>query len=158
MSIKFVTIIVAAVAAGSVSIAKAQDYTAINNAWAAQQNAQMDAVRNGITASNLNNPELMALNRAGVCGYGLTPQQFAEKWAATGGCTPEGYRRYNDTTADIANRDRRAYDDYRAAEDERARAQGDFMAGGDDIATQRGLMNGGYNWYQNGPMGPGWYR
>jgi hypothetical protein len=115
---------------------------------ALQQNAaltaSMQSTENGIIATNMNNPEVQRLYQAQ--GGGMSFQQFAYMYGATGGFTPGGIAAYNQTTREINARDAAAISDYRnhvnglwaATNAERAQAF-------DRIADGRGHILSGTN-------------
>ena len=162
MSLKIAALALAA-AVLAAPAANAQNFlgmnlTALNNQFAARQNAQMGDNLRGMVASNLNNPQVMAAYRAGVCGPGLTPQQFALKYAALGGCTAQGYYNYNATSAGIAQQQQTAMAGLQGAVQNRQDAMNGLFAGQAGIANQRGMLNGGYR-YNTQPNGyTYWYR
>ncbi|WP_156679851.1 hypothetical protein [Sphingomonas profundi] len=95
---RIVIAIVAAVAA--TGTARAQDM----NAYFAQQNAmmqqQMAAMQNQIVSRNMSDPRIVAMFRqAQRQGYRGSLDQFAYGYAATGGYTAEGQRRYQQNEA-----------------------------------------------------------
>ena len=102
------TIIAATLIAGTAGAATAQDltqfdFTAFNNAWNADANAAMNAVTNDIVWANMNNPQVIDMyNYQMQTGqfYG-TLEQFAYKYAATGGMTVEGIGNYIGTSVDL---------------------------------------------------------
>ena len=133
------------------------DFNRMNNDLTAQMNARMAQQQQQIVQNNLNDPQVMAAYRAGVCGPGLTPQQFAYKYAATGGCTAQGYANYNNTSRQIANSDAAAMQRYRDAQAARAEAMAAQRQGYANNQYQQGMMLGGWRWVQT-PSGPLWYR
>ena len=159
----FKPVLIAAVAtlgatlAAAVPAARAQglpDFTRMNlnqmnNNFNAQLNNQMAQRQQQMVQSNLNNPQVMAAYRAGVCGPGLTPQQFALKWAATGGCTPQGYANYNRTTQQITANDAAAYRNYQAAQAQRSQAMAQQQQGFYNNQYQAGMQLRGCQYGQN---------
>ena len=131
--------------------------TAMNNQFNQRMNAQMAQQRNAIVQRNLTDPRVMAAYRAGVCGYGLTPQQFAYKYAATGGCTAQGYANYNNTSRAIAANEGAAMQRYRMAQADRAEAMAAQQRGFYNNQYQRGMQLGGWR-YTGVPGGTLWYR
>ena len=125
------------------------DLSRMNNNFNNQMNAQMAQRQQQIVQSNLNNPQVMAAYRAGVCGPGLTPQQFAYKYAATGGCTPQGYANYNRTTQQITANDAAAYRNYQAAQAQRSQAMAAQQQGFYNNQNQAGMQLRGCQYGQN---------
>lgn len=133
MSIKAAIIATAITLSGSWA-AQAQnflgmDLSRMNQAWAAGQNAQMGGQLQSAMQAVFNDPRAVAAYRAGLCGHGLTPEQFAYKYMATGGCTPEGYARYNRTTTEIGRNEGVARDGYYRSIDRSRDAYGAYAGG-----------------------------
>lgn len=103
------------------------DINALNAQMNARMNQQMAQQQNSIVASVLNNPQAMALYP--TCGRGLTPQQFAYKYAATGGCTAAGYRAYMNQSQQMAGRQQQAWRGVQQAEGNYRDAYNGWTAG-----------------------------
>jgi hypothetical protein len=89
------------------------------NAFDAQQRAQSAATINGIVQRNLNNPAVMAGYRQHLAQGGrMTPQEYAYKYAATGGFTAQGYQNYANTSAQIHAQQQAAVNSYWAAQEQ----------------------------------------
>ena len=128
------------------------DLNRMNDDFNRRQNEQIVNRQYQIQQSVLNNPQAMAAYRAGVCGPGLTPQQFAYKYAALGGCTPQGYGNYMATSNGIAQQQANAWAGYQGAVQNRRDAMNGMFAGQQGIATDRGrlLAGCGYRTFPNG--------
>ncbi|GJD53094.1 hypothetical protein OPKNFCMD_5865 [Methylobacterium crusticola] len=137
---------------------RAQDLTAWYNNQVAQQNAYFNQMQAGMVQSNLNNPQVMAAYRAGACGPGLSPQQFAYKWAATGGCTVQGMQAYMNNRDQNAARDQASWQGYQQAQMARAQAMQAQQQGFSGNQYQSGMQLGGwrYGYAPNGQVV--WYR
>lgn len=162
--LKLTLLATVAIALCAVPAAQAQgmpDFTrmnlnGVNSNFNARLNGAMAQRQQQIVQDNLNNPQAMAAYRAGACGPGLTPQQFAYKYAATGGCTPQGYANYNNTTRQIAANDQAAYQRYQAAQAARAQAMAQQQQGFANNQYQTGMQLGGWRYSQTNPTI--WYR
>ena len=119
------------------------DVSRMNQAWAQNQNMQMAQQQQRMLQSILGNPQIMAGHRAGICGPGLTPEQFAYKYAATGGCTAQGYAAYNGVTNQIGNAERAARDGYHRSVEGYRRAYGAYTEGYGNNQVEAGRIMGG---------------
>ena len=118
MSLKmFTAVLGAAFATAAAPVAHAQfanmDINGMNAAFNARMNAQMNGQQAQIVGANMNDPRVMAMYRQN--NRGLTPQQFAYQYAATGGFTPQGMQRYYDTSNQINNQTKQAWNGYQGA-------------------------------------------
>lgn len=93
------------------------DLTAYFNMWAANQNAQMNRLHNGIVQQNMNDPRVVALYQQMVASGQFRGDlaTFAYQYAATGGFTQQGMQAYAATSQDIANKERQAWTGYQGA-------------------------------------------
>ena len=160
------TTLIAALAAGFASLAlpaQAQNFlgtnlTAMNDAFNARLNAAMSANQNRIVSRNMADPRVMAAWRSGACGQGLSAQQVAYVYAATGGCTPQGRAYWAQNEAQNRGNEQMALQRYRAAQGNFAGAIAQRNANFAANTYRRGMMLGGwnYNYLPNG--GYYWYR
>lgn len=137
---------------------QAQDLTAWYNNQVAQQNAYFNQMQGQMVQQNLNDPQVMAAYRAGACGYGLTPQQFATKWAATGGCTVQGIQSYMNNRDQNAARQQQAWQGYQQAQAARAQAMQAQQQGFANNQYRAGMQLGGWNYNYLPGGGYYWYR
>ena len=152
------TLLAAATALIVASTAQAQDLTAWYNNQVAQQNAMFNRMQGQMVQQNLNNPQVMAAYRAGACGPGLTPQQFATKWAATGGCKVQGMQYYMNNRDQNAARQQQAWQGYQQAQAARAQAMQAQQQGFAMTQYQAGMQLGGWNYKYLPRGGTYWYR
>jgi hypothetical protein len=125
----------------------------MNQAWAQNQNATMQAQAQRMVWEILNNPQAMAGYQRGICGPGLTPEQYAYKYGATRGCTREGYEAYNRTSNEIARNEQASRDSYYRSMQTYRDAYGNWVAG--NAANQRefGRVLGGSQTYYDQTTG-----
>ena len=102
--------IAAGLALAAAGAAQAQDINAMFNAQVAQQRAQEQAVIGGVVNENMNNPQIVAAWRQNP--RGMTLQQYAYAYAATGGFSPQGYANYGAASRQINARDQAAWQSY----------------------------------------------
>lgn len=107
------------------------DITGMYNQWAAGQNYQMNNQLNSIVQQNMNDPKVIALYRQMVASGQFQGDlaTFAYQYAATGGFTPEGKRAYSDTSRDITNKERNAWQGYMGAVDNYRDAYNGYTGG-----------------------------
>lgn len=93
------------------------DLTAYFNMWAADQNAQMNQMLNGVVQQNMNDPRVVAMHQQMVASGQFQGDlaTFAYQYAATGGFSHEGMRAYAATSQDIANKEKQAWLGYQGA-------------------------------------------
>ena len=108
--------------------AAAQDLTAQNNAFNARMNAQIAAMNRNIVTTNVRDPRVIAAWH-GPCGRGLTLQQFAYKYAATGGCSAQGYANYAHTSTVTVQQQHAAMADANAGLENYHQAYGRYTGG-----------------------------
>ncbi|HEY4254668.1 MAG TPA: hypothetical protein VGM87_25925 [Roseomonas sp.] len=127
-------VIAAAVTLSGSWAAQAQNFLGMdigrmNQTWAQGQNAQMADQNQQMIQAGLSDPQVMAGYRAGICGPGLTPVQYVQKYMATGGCSPQGYARYDQTTNEIGRAEGVARDGYYRSIDRSRAAYGAYAGG-----------------------------
>ncbi len=127
------------------------DINALNAQMNARMNQQMNQQQNSITANVLNNPQAMALYP--TCGRGLTPQQFAYKYAATGGCTAAGYRAYMNQSQQIAGQQQQAWRGVQQAEQNYRNSYNGWTAGQSANMQEAGRNLGGQATYYDPAAG-----
>lgn len=134
------------------------DYGAMirqQQALAAQQQQQMMAQQQQIVAQVMQLPHFQQMYyQYRSQGGHLSPQQYAVEYAARGRFTEDGMRNFQNSRNQIEANDRRAMEGYRAAEENRRRAQQQYMDGGNAIAQERGYGLSGRGTYV-GPDGGG---
>ena len=152
------TVVLAAALALTGAAAHAQnflnmDINALNTRLANQQGGRMNQTTNGIVQANVANPQIVAAWRANPRGMSL--QQYAYMYGATGGFTPRGIAQYNQTSANIAANERASVMGLRAAEanfgaainDRNAAASANLQEAGRGLMGQATYYNpatGGY--------------
>lgn len=131
---------IAAAALTAAGAAKAQDLNAMNNAFNAQLNAAMGRVQGNIVNQNMNDPRVVAAWRQNPRGMSL--QQYAYAYAATGGFTPQGMANYNNTSQNIARQQQQAWAGYQGAVQNYRNAYNGWTAGQSANMQEagRGLM------------------
>ena len=119
------------------------DINALNAQMNARMNQQMMQQQNSIIRDVLNNPRAMALYP--TCGRGLTREQFAYKYAATGGCTAAGYRAYMNQSQQIAGQQQQAWRGVQQAEQNYRNSYNRWTGGyaANQQEAGRGLMGQG---------------
>ncbi len=116
------------------------DLNAMNQQFNARMNQQMATQQEQVIQQVLRSPQAMAMYP--TCGRGLTPRQFAYKYAATGGCTAAGAQAYMRQSQDIARRDQQAFQGYQGAVQTYRNAYNGWTAGQSANLQEagRGLM------------------
>jgi hypothetical protein len=139
MSSKF-AVIAAGLALAGAGGAQAQDITAMFNAQVAQQRAQEQAVIGGFVNQNMNNPQIVAAWRRNP--RGMTLQQYAYAYAATGGFTPQGYANYGAASGQINARNQAAWQSYQQGVQNYRNAYNGYTGGfsANQQEAGRGLM------------------
>lgn len=131
--------------------AQAQNYEAMIQAEQqkmAAMNAQMQQMQNNVVSQNMNNPQVQQMYQQYRAQGGMESlEQFAYRYAATGGMTPEGTAFYYNNERNIQARDAAAVQAYRNNQmqnqaaitqqrqdsaDWQARANGNILAGRSD--------------------------
>ena len=137
---------------------QAQDLTAMYNNYVGQQDQYFRQLQGQMVQQNLSDPRVIAAYQAGACGYGLSPQQFAYKWAATGGCTVQGMQNYMNTSNQIAAQQQNAWQSYQQNRANNVLSMQNMHQGMADIRYQQGMQLGGwqYGYAPNGQVI--WYR
>lgn len=80
------------------------DINGMNDDFNRSQNGQMDAMTAAMIQENLTNPYAQRVIASGACGSG-TPEQLAYIYGATGGCSQQGFDRFNGDTENIITRE-----------------------------------------------------
>lgn len=105
------------------------DLNALNNQWAAAQNAQMQPMLNNIVQQNMNNPQVQqAYHQHRMQGGQLSPEQFAYEWAATAGFSPPGVAAYRQSEQSNQSKEQAAWQGVQEAEQQRGAAQSEMAA------------------------------
>ena len=90
------------------------DLNAMNNAFNANMNAQMQARFDGIMQANMNNPEIQRLYQVYLQQGGtLAFPAYCQRYAETGGFTQQGYQHAMATQAQINGQDAARMNAYR---------------------------------------------
>ena len=137
------------------SAASAQDFTRmdfnkLNNDFNIRMNGNIAASENSIVSRNLNDPRVQAMYRQHLAQGGRsTPQQFAYRYAATGGFTPQGIAYFNATEARNRAGEMNALHGLRQAQAARGVAQANYMAGFQQNNAEFGNLLMGNSTYTN---------
>jgi hypothetical protein len=123
------------------------DYGAMINEMQQRQqlmNQQMQRTEMQVVQRTMQDPNCQAMYRQHRAGGGtLSFQQFAYRYAATGGFSQEGMRRYRQSESDNQMRERNAVAGLRNAEQQRGAAQQDWAAGYARNQAEAGLVTQG---------------
>ncbi len=139
-----VTAGLAALAAGT---AAAQDFTQMDlsgwyNSQVQQQNAYMNNMQEQIIQQNMANPQIVAMYNQMVASgqFHGDLSTFAYNYAATGGF--QNTRGYYDTSNNIVNNERRAWNEYQGSVENYRNAYGGYTGGFSENMQEagRGLM------------------
>lgn len=96
----------------------------------AAQNAQMQQMTASIVQQNMRNPQVQAAwNQHRAQGGGMSLEQFAYQWAATGGFSPQGMAYYQQNEAANRAKEMAALQGVRQAEAARGQAQRNLQEG-----------------------------
>lgn len=119
----------AAALSGSMTDFSGMDLNALNNQWAAAQNAQMQPILTNIVQQNMNNPQVQqAYHQHRMQGGQLSLEQYAYQWAATGGFTPPGMAAYQQSEQANQAKEQAAWQGLQQAEHQRGAAQSEMAA------------------------------
>ncbi len=145
-------------------VANAQDFTQMDisgmyNNWAQGQQLEMQAAQQQIIQQNMNDPNVIALYNQQVAAglFHGDLASFAWKYAATGGFSAQGYSNYNNTTNQIADQYRGAFNDYNQGVQNYRDAYSGYTDGysANSQEAGRGLMGQStYQGYGNGQVLP----
>lgn len=151
----------------------AQDYGAALQYYLQQDRAltnQMQQMQQGILNQNMQNPQVQAMyQQHRAQGGTMSFEQFSYNYAATGGFTPEGIARYNQSENAIRQRDQAAVQAYRQNQAQNAEVFRQMQEQNDRFARQRGNILSGtsdytdpstgqrYNLPNTGAPGSGYY-
>lgn len=130
------------------SAAQAQDLTSWYDGVVANQNAQMQAMTDGIVQQNMNNPQVQAMyqqHRAQGGQYSF--EQFCYMYAATGGFTPQGTAYWQQNEANISRQQQQAWANYQNAQAQSAAALQDWRNGYSANQAEAGNIMQGYQTY-----------
>ena len=119
----------AAALGGSVGDFTSMDLNALNNQWAAAQNAQMQPMLDNIVQQNMANPQVQqAYHQHRMQGGPLSLEQFAYQWAATGGFSAPGMAAYRQSEQINQSKEQAAWQGVQQAEQQRGAAQSQMAA------------------------------
>lgn len=133
----------AVLALTGVTAAKAQDFQAM----IASQQAAQNAYLNNMLQQNMRNPQVIAAWKT-ACGRGLTLEQFAYKYAATGGCSAQGYQNYNNQTNQLGAQGRAQADAYYRSLEQSRQAYNGYTQGYSNNQQEAGrVLQGNQTYY-----------
>ena len=134
------------------------DLTAMHASYMSNFNAQAQAAVNHIIQTNMNNPAIQQQYHTYRQQGGMLPfPAYCQRYAETGGFTPQGCQADAESRARINQQDAASYNAYRQHSQQLQQQTTDYRnAVQDRIAEQRGETLSGQSPYQNSCDGSTW--